>query len=44
MHDGLPATLVVDSAAALVIAAGREDAVLTGVPPGVASLVKSKSD
>ena len=30
MHDGLPATLVADSAAAALLAAGRVDAVVTG--------------
>ena len=30
VHDGLPATLVADSAAAALLAAGRVDAVVTG--------------
>ncbi len=30
VHDGLPATLVADSAAAALLASGRVDAVVTG--------------
>lgn len=37
VHDGLPATLLVDSAAAALMAAGRVDAVVVGADRVVAN-------